>query len=156
MHRLSALLLAVSTACATTPKAPAVFIPEARRPEARELPPHPRTEELKNNPDEWTEVVMAGDKAQKSGLLISEGRAARDILFRTRYEEMRKIYDADRLVWSAHRAYYEERLNLAADEIQKLQPTWWDRNKDTVGFVSGVLIGFGLTLGIVEAVYAAK
>lgn len=155
------LLLAtvLATACATVPPpAPSVFIEAPRRPEGRELPPNPREEELagKFSEKEWVEPAEKGQTLAKAGLLVSESRMARDILFRTRYDELRRIYEADRMVWKTHRDYYEERLNLAHDEIRRLQPTWWDRNKDSVMLVGGVVVGFGLTLGVVQAVYAGK
>lgn len=157
MRRLSALSLAALTACATTPKAPpAPYIPEARRPEARALPPNPREEALQFSGPELVKPLEKGQAAAEPGLWASEARVARDILFRTRYDELRRVYEADRLVWSAHRDYYEERLRLSAEEIEKLQPTWWDRNKDTVFLVAGTLLGFGVTLGITQAVYHAS
>lgn len=153
------LLFACLCACATAPKVePLPFIPEARRPEVRELPANPREEKLEGsfNGSEWVEPAEKGQTLAKAGMLVSETRMARDILFRTRYDELRRVYEADRMVWKTHRDYYEERLHLAHEEILSLQPTWWDRNKDSVMLVGGVLVGFGLTLGVVEAVYAGK
>lgn len=155
MRTLAVLMLAC--ACATVPPAkPEPFIEVARRPESHELPPNPREEKLDFKGDEWVEPAEKGQTLAKAGMLVSESRMARDIVFRARYDELRKFYEADRMVWKTHRDYYEERLLLAQDEIRKLQPTWWDHNKDTVMLVGGVLVGFGLTLGVVEAVYAGK
>jgi len=157
MRRLSALSLAALTACATAPKPPpAPFIPEARRPEVRTLPPNPREETLQFSGPELVKPLEKGQTVVEPGLWASEARVARDVLFRTRYDELRRVYEADRLVWSAHRDYYEERLHLAGEEIEKLQPTWWDRNKETVLFIAGTLVGFGVTLGITQAVYAGS
>ena len=157
MRRL--LLPLLLCACATVPTpAPEAFIPEARRPEQRALPPSPREEKLPAGVagEEWVLPAEQGATVPKAGLLASEARVARDILFRTRYDELRKVFDADRMVWKTHRDYYEERLHLAQDEIARLQPTWWDEHKGSLYLVGGVLVGFGLTLGVVEAVYAGR
>ena len=137
--------------CATVPPPPTpIFIAESRRPEERELPLNPRTEQLPSgfSGEEWVEPLEQGAVALKAGLLISESRAARDILVRTRYDEMRSLYSADQDVWRVQRKYYEERLQFADQAILGLQPTWWDLNKDAFFFWGGVVLGTGLTLGV--------
>lgn len=155
-----ALLLACSlVGCATAPPpVPKTFIELERRPEVRALPPNPRDEKLAGefSEKEWVEPAEKGQLVPKAGMLVSESRMARDILFRTRYDELRKTCEADRMVFGSHRDYYEERLNLADEEIKRLQPTWWDQNKTTVAFIAGSLVGFGITLGITKAVYGAS
>jgi hypothetical protein len=157
MKNLQMLVATIMVVGCVTPQKPVVqFIPDTRRPELEPLPPNPRDEALEGAfvGEEWVEPLLKGHEAPKSGLLVSASRAARDILFRTRYDELRKLVEADRTVWSAQRAWYEERLRLSAEEIQRLQPTWWDQNKDVILFCAGVVLGVGATVGVVGVVTA--
>ena len=127
----------------------ALEISDTRRPELRTLPPNPRTEPLPDKfaGEEWVEPAEVGQVVAKPGLLVSEARVARDILFRTRYDELRTLYDEDRNVWVAHRDYYEQRLAQADGVIRDLQPNWWDQHKDYFYLAAfGILAGYTLTL----------
>lgn len=148
--RCLALILACM-GCATTrgPVTPMPELADARRPELRTLPPTPREEVLPGefHGEEWVLPIEQGEAASKPGLLVSESRMARDILFRTRYDELRTLYVEDRKVWTAHRDYYEQRLVQAKATIDGLQPNWWDEHKDYVYLsVIGILAGYSLTL----------
>lgn len=134
------------------------FVEADHRPESKPLPPNPREEKLDGefSMPEWVEAIEQGEAAPRAGILISESRAARDALFRARYDELRRYYDADRMVWGAHRAYYEERLSKADVEIQRLQPTWWSSHAESIFLVGGILVGMAATIGISHAVYASQ
>ena len=157
---LSLVLVAalIAPACggvqSTRPTVPDTVV---KRVEQQPLPPDPADEPLPDGipPGEWVEPVEAGACAgkappcpEKSGILVSEARAVRDAKYRVRYKELRKNYEADRVVWGAHRELYEERLKLADREIQDLQPNWWDRNKLQIGVVGGVIIGIATSVAI--------
>jgi hypothetical protein len=140
-----------------------------RRIEEEALPPNPETEPLEGNfpPEEWVEPIEIGMCTRpstptrpsspapcpdKSGILVSEAKAARLTLTKFRYAELRKLFESDIVVWKAHRELYEERLKLADRAIQDLQPSWWDRHKGELGLVGGFLLGAAATLVIVSAV----
>ena len=157
--RLFALIALLSFGCATAQMPPlkTPIIESVRRPEEQPLPSSPREEKLAGayaDAPEWVEPAEKGETLAKAGMLVSEGRMARDILFRTRYDELRKIAEADRKVWALQREYYEERLVLADQTIRSLQPTWWDEHQGPIYFTGGLILGFGVTVGLVEAVSA--
>jgi len=153
---LGALLLAVG--CASAPRVQPFTIAEARWVEARELPPNPRDEPLPGDvPTDSDETFVApyepgaGDNPTVPGLVVSEARATRDALFRIRYDELRKLYQADRSVWEVHRETYELRLKLAGDRIVELQPSWWQENGVQVIGIFGFVLGVSATVGIAGA-----
>lgn len=164
----------VISGCATTkPAAYAPLFGAAKRVEEKPLPPDPAEEALPKLPDgsaltEWVEPLEKGScidatgKAVGSkpcpaveGLAVSEGQATRDLLFRTRYRELRRLYDADRGIWSAHRELYEERLRTADEALKKAEPDWWQRNKGEVGTITGFVLGVAVTIGVVYALTPA-
>jgi len=125
------------------PPTPTVPDSAIKRVEEAPLPPDPSIEPPPDGvpSEEWVEPHEPGTCSGKPGILISEGRAARDARFRIRYRELRTICEVDREVWKAHRDLYETRLGLAVRTIQSLQPGWWDRNKFQLGVVGGMVIG---------------
>jgi len=133
------------------------LIPASRWTETQPLPEDPAQAEVPSElpKGDWVEPIKKDEPAPDAGILISEERAWRDAQFRIRYPELRKNYIADRGVMGAHRSLYEERYATAMSEIEKLQPTWWDRNKLALGFTGGVILGAGVTVGVVVAVLAA-
>ena len=161
MPRLRLLSLACACAlvgaCASyKPYMPTV--PEGtKRVEVTPLPPDPAEEPLPDGfaKGEWVEPLEAGgclDQPQpcpkRSGIAVSEERAWRDGLFRLRYKELRRAYEADRSVWGAHRELYEERLKLADHAIQDLQPSWWERHDWQIGVMGGIIAGVATTIAI--------
>jgi hypothetical protein len=146
------------------------MVAEDRRPEARTLPQDPRLEALPEGtpsdlPENFVEpvdegscisdrgaVVASGPCPAYNGIAVSEARAARDAMFRIRYQELRQTYEADRQVWAAHRELYEAQIARGREEIARLQPTWWDRHGFAVGVASGFVIGAAVTIAITFAV----
>jgi hypothetical protein len=162
--RYLVLLLVLASACAGVRPLEPTVRPE-KRIENVPLPPDPEVEKLEGDipPDEWVEPLEEGlcidaqgrvlpDAPKpcpaRSGVSMSEAKAARFGLFKIRYIELRKLYVADRSVWTAHRELYEERLKLADQAIQDLQPTWWDRHKGEFGMIGGFVIGTVVTITI--------
>lgn len=149
------------------------LVADARRPEARELPPDPRVEALPDGtpadpPENFVEPVEVGSCVavgskvlpsapcpSQGGILVSEARAARDGMFRIRYPELRQTYEADRQVWAAQRELYEAQIAADREEIERLQPTWWDRNGFAIGTAAGFIIGAAVTIAITFAVEEA-
>lgn len=138
---------------------PTVPIDEQHRPEMRELPPDPGATPPTPEGD-WAQPIEDASGCQtqdgyifdiQAGILLSEEKVERCLLYRTRYNELRSIYESDRMVWGAQRELYEERLRLSGEEIYNLQPDWWDENKLAVGIAIGVVFGIGLSLGVYAA-----
>jgi len=133
------------------------MVAESRRPELREMPQSPRDEALPEgiptNPGEAAvDPIEAGEASPRSGILISEARAARDALFRVRYTELRRTYEADRQVWTAHRSLYEEQIRRDREALEEAQPDWWERHDGTVVGVVAFLAGAALTVGLAAAI----
>ncbi len=163
------ILMLLVTGCATVPVAPTVLLNPAKYVEARDLPPDPALEALppETPKGEWVEALEAGACADssgkalsgapkpcpaRSGLLVSEERLARDLLFRTRYTELRRVFEADRIIWSAHRELYEARIRQTEEALNKAQPNWFQQNALQIGVVGGFIIGAAMTIAITYAV----
>jgi hypothetical protein len=87
-----------------------------------------------------------------AGILVSEARAARDALFRIRYRELRRTYEADRQVWGAHRELYEEQIRRDREALEQARPDWWEQNDATVVGAITFILGAAITVGIVAAI----
>jgi len=171
---VSLVLIFAVTGCATVPHAaPTVAINVEKRVEMRPLPTDPATEALPPGTpkDDWVLPTEAGsclDKAGKpvagatgpcpaqSGVSLSESRAARAQLYQIRYPELRRLYEADRMVWTAHRELYEERLQQADQKIRDMQPNWLERHSLQLGIVGGFILGAALTVSLTYAVHQTK
>lgn len=152
MRSLLSLVLIFTVGCAT----PAAYVPTVameRRIEEKPLPPDPATEPLPAGTPagDWLEPVEKDQKLTRSGLLVSEARATRDGLFRIRYPELRRNYEADQQVWKAHRELYEARLKAADEALKKAEPGWWQQHGPAVGMVGGFLVGAALTVALTYA-----
>ena len=154
--------------CATPPVTPPTIPPGNGRVEETALPDDATKATLPPGTPagDWVEALEAGscwdikgvkvpDAATpcpaRSGIVISEERAARSILIKRGYDELRNIYQADRRVWREQRNLYETRLQLADKAIRDLQPDWLQRHALTLGAVGGFLVGVatvGLTLSL--------
>ena len=173
--RIMILASVLMSACASQRSAYVPTVPESaiKRVEEQPLPPDPAEEPI---PDEIPkgDWVVALDKGEcldengvpensatrpcpaDSGIAVSEERAYRDGLYRLRYKELRKNYTADKQVWGVHRELYEERLKLSHKAIQDLQPSWWDRNKLSVGVVLGIVTGVATSVAILTVTEAVR
>jgi hypothetical protein len=175
MNKIFVLTIAfLGTACGATHavnERPLVALD--RRPEIAELPTDPEIEAIPEGYDttlgeELAEPLEAGQCVDGtgvvrsegpcpgwSGIAISEARAARNAMYRIRYRELRRGYQADRQVWAAHRELYEAQVLRDREEIENLQPTWWDRNGFIIGIAGGFILGAAtaiLVMFVVEQV----
>ena len=184
MRKLVTLLVLFAFGCgaATTPEV-RPLVAENRRPEARELPVDARTEPLpEGTPTEpgenYVSAVEAGQCIppdgivgvdedgeprhiegpcpDQSGIVVSEARANRDAIYRIRYTELRRTYEADRQVWAAHRELYEAQVAADREEIERLQPTWWEQHDGEILAALGVIVGAAVTVAITFAVNEAS
>jgi hypothetical protein len=175
------VLLAFGCGAATTPEVRSL-VAENRRPEARELPVDARTEPLPEGtptepgenyvvpleagscipehgitvPESDEPQVVPGPCPTENGLIVSEARANRDAIYRIRYEELRRTVEADRQVWSAHRELYEAQVAADREEIERLQPTWWEQHDGEILAALGVIVGAAVTVAITFAVNEAS
>lgn len=155
MRLRDSLALLMICSCATTLPTPPTVLPEHRI-EEEPLPVDPDNEKLPGPQEEWVEPLEAGscvDQSGKfslqvskpcplrSGISMSEAKAARFGLYKIRYRELRTSYEADRKVVSAQRALYETRLQLADKAIQNLQPGFWDVHKGEISLIGGFILG---------------
>ena len=179
MRKLLTILVLFTLGCgaaatprpASPPEGPVVA--ESRRPEVRPLPPDPSEESLPRGtpprpPESYVEAMEAeqcvtregvlvsdGPCPPESGLLISEARAVRDAMYRVRYPQLRQYYVSDRQVWVAQREMYESQIQLQREEIERLQPSWWEENDGTILAAAGVVVGVAVTVLVTFAVNQA-
>lgn len=167
--RFIVLVLVCCVGCGAAPvRIVRPLVAEDRRPELNTLPMDPASESLPAStpldpPEDFVVPIEVGecDNFEAScppisGILISEARANRNALYRIRYRELRRTVDADRQVWAAQRALYEAQIEADREEIERLQPTWWERHDGTVLTVVGVVVGAALTVALTFAVNEAS
>jgi len=97
--------------------------------------------------------VAAGDIAAYSGLLIDEAAAEEVIKLRIAYDEVYQL----NLSYSKYMIYiigvqhdFLKKTDLIIkaknNQINKLQNSWWAKNKFAVGVLGGIVIGSGIVL----------
>lgn len=170
MTRALSLFLAVLlSGCATVPVVP-LTIPESKWVETEALPADPSTEKIEARDGDWVvpmdeEECIAKDGKPiatapkpcpgRGGLLVSEEKITRLKLYEIRYKQLRANYAADRNVFSAQRSLYEARLKDAAIALEKAQPNWFQAHAWELGILFGVVVGAGVTIGVVYGVVPA-
>lgn len=178
MRKLLFILVLFVFGCGTVVSEVRPVVAENRRPEARELPVDPDHESIPEGydttlgedhvepmeegscipahgitvPASDDDQVIPGPCPTWGGIAISETRAARDAMYRIRYRELRRTFEADRRVWSAHRELYESQVAEDRREIEHLQPTWWDRHGLAVGVAGGFILGAATAILITYAI----
>ena len=60
--------------------------------------------------------------------------------------------DVDKKVCTQMQAEYIRSITALEEQLKK-NNSWFDRNRGTIGVVTGLLLGTGLSVGIVHAVY---
>lgn len=125
--------------------------PGPRRVEDVALPDRPNPESLPEAQN-YAIPLPQGTKAPKDGILLSPEKMERALELMLSYDELRTLYENDRIVWQNQRGTYEDTLVEANKEIVRLNPTWWDDHKLEIGLVGGAVIGIGLSLGVIYGV----
>ena len=116
-------------------------------------PPPPRPDKDPIPPEkDWAVPLVKGAEAPDGGVLISAEKAVRAAKYKARYNEAITLWDLDKKVWKNVRVIHEERFGQANRVIKDLTPGWWDANKGTVGFITGIVIGITLTIFVVYGV----
>jgi hypothetical protein len=119
--------------------------------EEKPLPAAPDAEPVAPE-DDWTKAMKPGDVADKAGVLLGPGKAARAKKWQDGYINLRSLYELDRQIWQQQRIVYEERVSSANAEIKRLSPSWWDENKGTLGWAAGFIMGAATSVAIVYAI----
>lgn len=105
--------------------------------------------------DDWVvpvedAVVAPGDV--RSGVLLSDARAARAARLRIAYDELRALYLIDLRTWGRERGVYERHLQLADEEIAawrtRAQRSWWEESGDEFSLFLGLGLGIVLSVGV--------
>lgn len=115
--------------------------------ERSELPEAPKETTVRD-----TFAVSYGDVSPGSGVCLSEPLAYEYRNFRAGYKNLRSLYEADQLVWGAHRDVYETKIRAAEEALEEAQPSWWKRNDAQFVGVAGFIIGAATTIAISFAV----
>jgi len=164
MIRLLTTLIALSLGCgAATPVVQYHRIPEAQYVEQKELPESPDAKPIAEKAD-WVKALPASvctdangvERVTENGIILSVEKAARAKKWQDGYKSLRGLYELDRQIFGQHRIIYDERLQQANKEIQRLSPSWWDENKGTLGWGTGFITGAVATIAIVYAVDEVK
>lgn len=162
--RLLSLLTVLSLGCgAATPVVQYRGIPEAQYVEQKELPESPAGELIAKK-DDWVKALPASvctdakgvERKTDHGIVMSPQKAARAKRWQDSYSNLRGLYELDRQIFSQHRIIYDERMGQANEEIVRLSPSWWDKNKGTLGWGAGFVAGAAATIAIVYAVDEVK
>jgi hypothetical protein len=102
-------------------------------------------------------TVQGSDPPQKTppGILMSQEMAMRAARVRVAYDEVRGLYEVDLRTMDRERQVYDRHLKAADDEIVewrvKARRSWWEKNRGLVGLSLGLVVGVGLTIGVVAA-----
>jgi hypothetical protein len=148
-------LLILSTACATTEIKREDYIPRDKWPEeVTKLPDDADKMEVpeKLKKAEWAKPIKKGQVAKEAGVLMSPAKAWRFGQHKIEADALRDLDVADRNVWGAQRALYENQIHEDKKEIDKLQPTFWDRYGVPIMTTVGFVVGAGVTIGIAAAI----
>lgn len=105
--------------------------------------------------DDWVvpaEDVEVAPGDVRSGVLLSDARAARAARLRIAYDELRALYLIDIRTWGRERGVYERYLQLADEEIAawrtRAQRSWWEESGDEVSLFLGLGLGIVLSVGV--------
>jgi hypothetical protein len=107
------------------------------------LPPEPERAS-----DTRTFAIGKDQPAPFAAVCLNEELAGEYTQYKIRYQRLRQDYEADRIVWRAHREDYETTIQLADDHIDDLQPNWWEEHDGQVMGAIGLVLGacFAVTL----------
>lgn len=90
------------------------------------------------------------------GILMSEQKAQRCAEYRVAYDELRKLYLLDLEACALKETIYTGELEACQKKLEVLAKQselgWWQRNKGTVGFLIGAVVGVALAVGVLYAV----
>lgn len=127
---------------------------EPVKPPPVEMDPMPEVPDADVKPeDNWVKSVEEPeDCTGKKGILMSEEKATALAKYRVAYPGLRHFCELDRELWSG-KWQISQRLLIEADrKIEDMQPSWWDRNKGTIGFFGGMLVGALTTIAVIYGV----
>ncbi len=99
-----------------------------------------------------------GFQLMKGGLLFAEKKAMRLGEYKIAYDELRALYLLDLRAFDLKAQIFTEELEKCTAEVVKLSkpPGFFRRNKGMIGFILGLALGVGATVGIAYAVSGAN
>jgi len=102
------------------------------------------------------ESCVGDDGAQVGpGIMLSPEMAAHAARVRVKYDELRSMYTVDLRTEMRERQIYQRELDMADDEADRLRQeahrSWWERNSGVLGLAAGIIVGAGLTIGVLAA-----
>lgn len=102
--------------------------------------------------------LAEGFQLVKGGLLFAEAKAVRLGEYKIAYDELRALYSVDLRAWSMKEKIYVDELEKCQAEVKELsKPSgFFQRNKGMIGFILGLALGVGATVGIAYAVSGAN
>jgi hypothetical protein len=124
---------------------------QAFRVEEEKLPPRPDEKPIPPDKD-WVVPLAKDTPSPKNGVLISPEKAVRAAKYKARYNELRTLAELDKRVWKNRAVIHDEQLGQANRTIKQLTPGWWDKNKGTLGFTTGMVLGAVMTIFVVYGV----
>ena len=102
--------------------------------------------------------LAEGFALERGGILMSEKKAALLGEYKIVYDELRALYLIDLKAFDLKAQIYTQELEKCQVEIEELSkpPGWWTANKGLLGFILGMALGVGATVGIAYAISGAN
>lgn len=151
MKRAVSGILLVCCSCATTQTGRVTektyFIDRDRWVEEQELPDVPESTSVRGS-----FAISEGQESPHDAICLTEPLAVEYREFRIGYGYLHDLYLSDQTVWTAHREVYETKIQLLQDEVEDLQPTWWEKNDGHIMGAAGFILGTVATIAVAFAV----
>lgn len=102
--------------------------------------------------------LAEGFALERGGLLMAEKKAALLGEYKIAYDELRALYSIDLKAWIMKEDIYKDELSQCQTALEKASkpPNFWTANKGIIGFILGVALGVGATVGIAYAIGGAN
>jgi len=102
--------------------------------------------------------LAEGFALERGGILMGEKKAALMGEYKIAYDELRALYKIDIRGWQLKEKVYTQELEKCQGEVEKLSkpPSWFQQNKGLIGFILGLALGVGATVGIAYAISGAN
>ena len=97
-------------------------------------------------------VVTEVDGKEHVGILVSEDNYRKFLQLKIDSDAKIAECNVDKKVCTQVQETYKLSITKLEDRLKR-DNSWFDRNRGTIGVVTGLLLGTGLSVGIVHAVY---
>lgn len=92
---------------------------------------------------DWVLPLEQGDRAPLAGIMMSESRALRFAYNDIELKRLKISYEQDAHVWEIERRIIQHMIREKDMEIERLQPTWWDKHAWSVVSALTLLASLG-------------